>query len=219
MFSSIKDHLCCKVKKVFMKPKVNLKKQKADRPLFYFGESVLGVNHETWNDVKSREFAWESAIETVKLHEKQDLPHLFGICEYSRKCISPSEMDRIEISVYGNIVTAGYYLKRMRFWKLLSYLKENFVPIGLSSNLISSPNFASPFDRSNSLYVATKLVIAEALKLIDEKANVQGLYEVDYTCGKEENTKLIGPMANYSEEERNSQQKKYKTLLSWTTIN
>ena len=53
--------------------------------LFYYGESAVGVDDVKWHDKHSgisREFAWECAIETGRIHtdeekEKKLTPHPF----------------------------------------------------------------------------------------------------------------------------------------------
>jgi hypothetical protein len=195
-----------------------IKEVDPDQRLFYFGVSAIEQNPKTWSDAKLREFIWESAIETARVHDEGNLKRLFDFAFKSLNIKTRNTLNECEIEQFGFCVTSGSSKKRSTFWKMLTYISQGIVPVGLSAKLIHKPNAVSPFVKSNQIYKATLVIANAAKQMIAEGSNIDLHYKADYVVGQESNAKLnpASISTNQALALEDHVRWHYKSLLEWS---
>lgn len=183
-------------------------------PLFYYGETAVGVHIVNWTSQMARDHQWESAVETVRAHEENDLNRLKFMVEEIPSCVTNSELDMVELHYYNEVVTAGLFKKRLRYWRFVLDIFNNSAPAGLNKGLIQKPNRLSPFIMSNRIANATKAIVKKANEMINYGENKMLFYKADYKPGKENEANLCDPRIFNTTELM--QIAFYRTLQDWS---
>lgn len=179
-------------------------------PLFYYGETIVGVDPVVWTTAKARDHMWASAVETVRVCRAEDLPRLERMTSQAKHWVHSQDVNDAEMTGYGTLVTAGYWRKRKNFWQFVNDIFTGNLETGLNVGIIKNQVDISPFIISNQRAIATKNLVNQAKELIKSGVSHHVFYKHTYVIGQEHKAELHSPVNVEPESSLG-----YKSLKNW----
>lgn len=195
-------------------PSIRLKSSVITWPLFYYGETAVGIDNTNWNDLKSRDFQWESAVETIRCIVPEDFNNLDKLVKEAALCSTKKELDELEERFYEKVVTGGSFKKRKKYYSFIACVFTNSIPSGLDVKLVTCPKTTSPFILSNKRAKVTQALVRLAKRMLDEGTNPFLYFKAYYESGKEDDANLVKPLNKLTDDPDITSS--YRSLSEWS---